>query len=271
MWPFGGKGLTADEFRQHVQMHLDAFKKTRLCISAEGKTHAAVYDWAVEQGVAARRDGVCGNSDGGETLRAFGKAPGVFEFFGSYTWMKEKGWWDGIKDKNGQGHKLADCVERGKPSYIGLSHGGKESLQFLDAERPLIERLANRMGYHFVVTEAAAPKTIAAGTPFTLKLSGVNRGVAFIYVPCVLAVALLDAEGRAVETAFCDSAKPSRWEPDKPWAEEMQVAFKSAKPGQYRLVAGLFQSRDAKAPAIKFANEGRTAEGWQPLLAIEVK
>ena len=74
--------------------------------------------------------------------------------------MKEKGWWDGKEDKAGNGYKLVDCVENGKPSYIGLSQGGKEeSLKFLAAERLLIEQLANRMGYHFVLKEARYPST----------------------------------------------------------------------------------------------------------------
>lgn len=270
MWPFGGQGLTPDEFRQHVQMHLGAFKKTRLCISAEGKAHASVYDWAVQQGVATRRDGICGNSDGRETARAFGHAPGVFEFFGSYTWMKEQGWWDGRKDKNGSGYKLTDCVETGKPSYVGLSHGGKEALKFLEAERPLIDRLANRMGYHFVLQEAAVPAQLARGTAATVKLTWANEGVAPIYVPCAVALALLDAQDQAMDVCWPEQCKPATWMPGKPSVEEARAAFAKAAPGEYKLAAGLVQRTGDEKPAIKLGIEGRTAGGWYPLSNVRV-
>ena len=130
MYPFGGEPISADEFRHHIQLHLDAFQKTPLCVSCENQRspHVTVYDWAVkEKRCVARRDGICGNSDGSETLRALGIAPAVFELFGPYDFLKEQGWWFGRDKENrkGYGHKLEDCVEIGKPSYIDLSRGGK--------------------------------------------------------------------------------------------------------------------------------------------------
>ena len=269
MHPFGGKGLTAEEFKHHVQMHLDSFKKTRLCISAEAKAHQSVYDWDVQQGVAARRDGICGNSDGRETARAFGYAPGVFEFFGSYTWMKEKGWWDGKGDK-GHGHKLVDCVENGKPSYIGLSHGGKESLRFLEAERPLIEKLANRMGYHFVLKEAAFPEKITSGSSFTARFTWFNEGVAPVYVPCTVALALLDGSDLPVDICWLEACRPSKWMPDKPVIEETKVIFKKHVTGGYRLAVALVEGNGSDRPVIRLGIDGRTVSGWYPLEKVYV-
>lgn len=270
MYPFGGKGLTPDEFKQHVQLHLDVFKKTRLCVSAEGKEHASVYDWAVKQGVAARRDGICGNSDGRETLRAFGHAPGVFEFYGEYKRMKEKGWWDGGKDKNGDGYKLNDCVENGKPSYIGLSHGGKESIEFLEAERPLINHLANRMGYHFVLKEAVFPAQFARGVPETMKLTWSNEGVAPIYIPCTVVLALLDAKDKPTDICWPEECKPAEWMPGKPAIENARVTFVKAMPGDYKLAVGLVQRRGDDKPCINIGIQGRTSAGWYPLNAVRV-
>jgi len=269
MHPFGGKGLTAEEFKHHVQMHLDSFKKTRLCISAEGREHVSVYDWAVQQGVAARRDGICGNSDGHETARAFGYAPGIFEFFGSYTWMKEKGWWDG-KGEKGNGHKLVDCVEKGKPSYIGLSHGGKESLKFLEAERPLIEKLANRMGYHFILKEAVFPGNLVSGSGGTVRWTWSNEGVAPIYVPCVVALALLDSRDEPVDICWPEECKPATWIPGKPAIEEAKVAFCKAVPGEYRLAIGLVRSIGENKPIIQLGIKGRTINGWYPLGTVSL-
>jgi hypothetical protein len=68
-------------FRRHVQMHLDVFHKTQLCLSRNA--HLGKYgplrevmDWAfLEHRVAPRRDDICGNSDGRETAIGFGIAP----------------------------------------------------------------------------------------------------------------------------------------------------------------------------------------------------
>ncbi|HEY3320157.1 MAG TPA: DUF4832 domain-containing protein [Planctomycetota bacterium] len=271
MYPFGGRGLNADEFRQHVQMHLDVFKKTRLCISAEGKEHAPVYDWAVLQGVAARRDGICGNSDGRETARAFGHAPGVFEFYGSYSWMKEQGWWDGKKDKNGNGYKLDDCVENGKPSYIGLSQGGKESLKLLEAERALVDQLANRMGYHFSLKEAVIPKAIATAGEASGKFTWLNQGVAPIYVPCVVAIALLDGKDQPLAVCWPEACKPAGWMPGKPVNEDVVMKFAKVAKGEYRLAVGLVQRAGDDKPYIKLGIEGRTPTGWYPLGPVLIK
>jgi len=270
MYPFGGHELTVDEFRHHVQLHLDAFKRTRLCISAEAKAHAAVYDWAVAQGVAARRDGICGNSDGSEVLRAFGHAPGVFEFYGTYTWMKEKGWWDGSKSANGEGHLLLDCVQNGKPSYIGLSQGGAESLAFLAAERPLIDLLANRMGYHVALTRAVVPARLARGQEAHLELTWSNDGVAPIYVPAAVALALYDDAGQLADIAWPEQSHPADWRPDHQTTEAVTLRFPQAPPGTYHLMVGVVAKRGDPLPSIALAIAGRTAGGWYPLSSLVV-
>lgn len=269
MSPFGGPGLTAEAFRHHLDLHRQAFPTTRLCVSAEAKEHAAVYDWAAAQGLAMRRDGICGNSDGREVLRAFGHAPGVFEFYGNYTWMKAQGWWDGVTT-NGKGHRLTDCVERGKPSYIGLSHGGKEALEFLAAERPLIDRLANRMGYHIALTTATVPRQILRQQPATLTLTWSNDGVAPVYVPAALAVALLDGEATPVEIAWPEESHPGAWQPGQRTVETVTVHFPQAAPGTYRLAVGVVAQRSDPAPILRLATAGRTATGWYPLTDVLV-
>ena len=73
-------------------------------------------------------------------MRAWGIAPAVLELFGPYEFLKEQGWWFGRDKENrkGYGHKLEDCVEIGKPSYIDLSRGGRSGLELLNAESELL-------------------------------------------------------------------------------------------------------------------------------------
>jgi len=271
----GGGYISSEKLKEHIQIHLDAFKKTPLVLLWGVPQYNEVYDWAVEQGVGIRRDGICGNSDGSETLRAFGKTLAVFEFYADYETLKERGWWYGYSrdGRKGYGFKLIDCVERGRPSYIGMDgRGGVESAEvFLKAERPLIEYLANRMGYHFVLIRATFESTLQLGTEATLELEWQNKGVAPIYVPCKVAAALLDENENVHDVCWPKECNPKRWLPDRKIVEKAKIAFNKAKPGQYRLAIGLFRNISDETPTYKLGIEGRTSTGWYPLAEVKVE
>lgn len=276
MGVFGGKPITADEFRHHIQLHLNAFQKTRMCISCENQRspHVEVYDWAVkEKRCVARRDGICGNSDGSEMLRAFGIAPAVFELFGPYDMLKELGWWYGRDNENrkGYGHRLEDCVETGKPSYIDLSRGGRSGLELLSEEPVLVHRLANRMGYHLVLEEATCPETVSRSKPSTAALRWRNAGVAPLYVPCEVAIGLLTPQGEVAAACWPSGCDPKSWAPDQSVSETITLDFADAPAGAYRLAVGLFEHRAAASPWIRLAIEGETVKGWHVLGPVRVE
>ena len=267
MWPFDLPDIPADNYRAMIQRHLDLFHHTTLELSAGSHHFDEVLDWASRHGVGIRRDGIGGNSDGSECARSLGHAPAVFEFFAAYTWMKQRGWWDGRKDKDGSGFRLTDCVENGRPSYIGMSQWA-DAKNLLAAERPLVERLANRMGYHIFLAHAELPSELVIGAPLTLKLEWHNDGVAPIYEPCALAVALLDDQDHPVEVAWPSGSKPAQWPSDKTTSETASCSFTRVKAGTYRLAVGLVAGSQSKIPVIRLANAGRISSGWYPLATI---
>lgn len=269
MWPFGLPDISADDYRAMIQIHLSLFHRTTLELSAGSHHFDSVLDWAARQGVGIRRDGICGNSDGSECARSLGHAPAVFEFFGSYTWMKQKGWWDGHQDQDGNGFRLADCVENGKPSYIGMSQWD-DAKNLLAAERPLVEKLANRMGYHIALKHAEFPQSLKTGEPVDFKFEWRNDGVAPIYVPCVLAIALLDDRDNVTEIAWPSGSDPAHWAPDKTTSETARCAFAQAQPGKYRVAVGLVSDAKSTTPIIRLANGGRTTVGWYFVGDIEL-
>ncbi len=270
MWPFDVPDISAADYRAMIQTHMDLFHRTTLELSAGSHHFDAVLDWAAERGVGIRRDGICGNSDGSECARSLGHAPAVFEFFGSYTWMKQNGWWDGRQDKDGNGYRLVDCVEKGKPSYIGMSQGD-DARNLVAAERPMVERLANRMGYHLSLARTEYPQSLTLKSPASFTLDWRNDGVAPVYVPCALAIALLDDHDAPVEIAWPAGSAPAKWLPDQTTRETAICTFAQAPPGVYRLAFGLVEHDRSTAPFIRLANVQRTSNGWLVVGNVELR
>lgn len=275
MYPFGVPDIAPEKFRQHVQMHLDAFKRTQLCLSRNAHLGRfgplkPVFDWAVlEKHVAPRRDGICGNSDGSETAIGLGIAPGVFELFDNYDGVKRRGWWDGIKDKNGCGFTLEECVENGKPTWVDLGRGGESGLRMVRENRQLIERLTNRIGYHFHLHRISYSRKAEKGS-FDLELTWVNQGVAPIYIPCAVAVSLIDESGKRAGTVWPRECCPHRWMPDRPVVEKLHIEWADVPAGEYRLALALTRESGDSAPYIRLGTDLPASEGWYVLDTVVV-
>ncbi len=263
MWPFSQEGIPPESLQGLVALYRDAFHATQLLLPWGKPAYDSVYAWAVGQGIGMRRDGICGNSDGSETARSLDRAPAAFEFYGSYTWLKEKGWWDGRQDDAGRGYRLEECVERGRPSWIGMSLWG-DAKNLLAAERPLVERMANRMGYHFRVERAAWPDSWKPSETALVELDWLNDGVAPIYLPCRVAFALLDDSGQATQVAVPEGSAPGSWVPGTVRTETYRLAFPAAPAGQYRLAVGIVPP-DGTVPLIRLGLRDATPAGWCPL------
>ena len=268
MSPFKVPDIAPEKFREHVQMHLDVFKKTQLCLSRNSNLGhygplKEIFDWAVQtQHIAPRRDGICGNSDGSETAIGLGLAPGVFEFYGDYDMMKRLGWWNGQKDKQGRGFRLEDCIENGHPTWVDLG-GGKASLRLLNENRALVERLSNRIGYHFHLIRAAWPGQISG--PFNLDLAVQNQGVAPIYIPSAAAVALIDDSGRRIAIVWPSAIQPKLWQPDKVTRQTATINFRNVPAGHYRLAFAITSKFDDAKPFIKLGTQLPVVDGWYVL------
>ncbi|MCL4787435.1 MAG: DUF4832 domain-containing protein [Verrucomicrobia bacterium] len=276
MHPFGVPDIAPEKFREHVQMHLDAFKRTQLCLSRNAHLGRfgplkPVFDWAVlEQRIAPRRDGICGNSDGRETAIGFGIAPGVFELFDNYDGVKRRGWWDGRKDKNGMGFTLEESIENGKPTWVDLGRGGQSGLRMVQENRALIERLSNRIGYHFHLQRATYPRR-SAREGFNLELAWTNQGVAPIYLPCSVAAALFDKKDQRVTTAWLEASQPRRWMPGQLAVEKTRVKFPKTAPGEYRLAIAITRANSDAAPYIRIGTDLPTADGWLVLGKLQIE
>ena len=157
-------------------------------------------------------------------------------------------------------------AEAGHFSWVGPYCPALEKANGADfAKRS--EELVRKLGYQFRLTEIRHPQKISAGAEWSIRLRGVNEGVAPFYYPWKVELALLNAVGQpAVILPLAVDIR--KWLPGD-FSHDEKVALKVAK-GKYRLALGI---RDpwTDRPAIRFANDLDSAEGWTVLSTIEIE
>ena len=121
------------------------------------------------------------------------------------------------------------------------------------------------MGYHFVLQKAVLPKTFQASSPIRVKFEWLNDGVAYLYEPCQVAVALLDGKNKLVEKQWLTGSDPKKWPPGQSTKETFDLTFASISPGAYKLAVGLFSNPSDSTPAYRIGVQGRTPDGWYVL------
>ena len=239
----------------HFGSYIQAFPNTQLIAPwtaawFDGKSAEPIYAWAVSKGVGIRRDGICSHwsKDGSECLLCYGHAPAVHEY--ADTWAGT------VKDGNESPETLMRYVHGGKPSYMQFHP------EFYEANKDFCHMLGNKIGYHFILRRAEIPGTIQAGVPFPLKLTWLNDGVAPLYEPCRVALALLDKNNNVVEKQWLLGSNPKSWMPDAPATEGLNVTFSSVPSEGYKVALGLFLSQKDANPAYKLGILGRIPSGW---------
>ena len=128
------------------------------------------------------------------------------------------------------------------------------------------EELVRKLGYEFQITEVAHPAQVKAKQSARLTLKGKNLGVAPFYYPWSVEWAFLDSSGKAVKL-FKTAWDIRTWTPGA-LAEDATIAL-DIPAGTYRLAIGI---RDPwkDQPAIRFANDLPTIDGWTILSKIVV-
>lgn len=250
--------LSPADVQKHIQIYADAFKHVQVIVPWGASNYNSVYTWAVNNKIGLRRDGLMVDSNGSELAQANGKAPSIFEFYASYQWLLQNGYWSDAK--------LRTDVLKGKPSYISMGEWGNDAdIMLADDKTSLIHDLANQMGYYFVLKSAYMPKAISNGQSYQMSLSWNNQGVTYLYGSCSVAVALLDSSGNVVQQRWFTGSNPRTWTPGWTKQESAVITFTGVKAGTYSLAVGLFQNGSDRNPTYKIGNQGRTANGWYVL------
>ena len=244
----GGEDITSEQLKElYIKPYINAFSET-LLVNPWGKAmYNDTYEWAINQGVTIRRDGIFLYSDGSECNMAYGKLPTIFEYTGNYNWMKENNLWSQ--------ETLMQYIENGKPSYLQFDENMyKENKEFC-------EMLANKIGYYFRFKEAEFTNTIEVDSSNNISLKFTNEGVAPLYEDCTVYIGLLDENYNLVKKYKTD-IDPHTWMPDEEKTENINVTFDDIEPGNYIISLGLFLNEDDENPTYLLGNSGKTDDKW---------
>ena len=248
---------------KHVAIHEKYFKKTRLCQSVHGGNAPKRAKSLAERGIAVRRDGI-GGSKGKEVAPAAGLAPAIFEFWGSLSYLQSRGWWR-------EGDLVDEAIEIGKPTYVEFIRGSAEGL--LGPYRHVVDRVTNRIGFHFILKEIQIPQVITPAQSFTVTSTWYNAGVSRIFAPCVARLGLLDEQGQVVAQADMLGSDAATWLPAVDTNEESQVSFAGPVPaGKYTVAIGLFESTtEGSQPVYRLGIDVPMVNDWHALGPVTVQ
>jgi hypothetical protein len=124
-----------------------------------------------------------------------------------------------------------------------------------------------KMGYRFILRRLEYPHTVTAGHMMPIQMWWLNAGVAPVYRKYWLALQLNSAGGSSVIRVPVDIRK---WLPGDAVFDGTLYVPETLKAGTYKLRVAMLDP-DTGIPAIRFAIEGRQADGWYDLGSIEIK
>lgn len=249
LYELGGLNISSDQLKsQHLQMYKNAFPNTQLITPWGERSYNDSYQWCVDNGIGMRSDGIFKYSNGSEVAKAHTKAPVVFEYTAGYKWLTSEGYWNA--------DTLLKYIEIGKPSYIQFD------TDMYNANTSLYTKVANRIGYHFVIKNVQTQKEIINGQPFNIQTSILNKGVTNIYEDCKVALALLNSNGEVVQKKFLSQCLPKNWNSDQLTTEINNVTLTGLDNGTYTLALGMFNHIEDASPAILFGNTSKTSNNW---------
>lgn len=245
----GGNKIDAEQLKElYIKPYMNAFKNTLLVNPWGEETYNSTYEWAIDNGISIRRDGIMKYTNGKYCFEySYGKVPTIFEFYAGYNSLKKNGYWSK--------ELLMEYIENWKPSYIQFD------IDMYEENKDFCNMLANKIGYYFKFKGATYTNTTStiAETPISLKF--INEGVAPLYEPCTVYIGLLDENYNLVKKYKTD-INPQTWMPDEEIQEDINIKFDDIKEGKYIISLGLFYDESDENPTYLLGNSGGTDNKW---------
>lgn len=132
--------------------------------------------------------------------------------------------------------------------------------------KPNFERFQKMMGYRFVLRRLEYPRMVRSGDMMPIHMWWLNAGVAPIYREYSLAVELRSAENSAVIRVPVDIRK---WLPGDAVFDGTLYVPATLPAGKYGVRVAMLDPHTGD-PAIRFAIEGRSSDGWYDMGSVNL-
>ncbi len=256
--------------RQIIDMYLHAFHKTPLVGMVDDAEGLA---YTLAQGGGYRCDGIGSPQiqsrwspagDGKNSFYAPGElqlmrdawkhAPIVFEWYGSYDYLKSKGW------------SYRDSIKFMLSNHVAIINDNFGRVPL--AAMPQLQKLARLAGYRFVLREIMLEKSVPRGGKLDIKMHWDNVGVAKLYHCYQLQLALCNSAGQPVATTVAHT-DPCQWLPGVTDVA-VQIIVPAGLPcGRYQIAASLVDPSGVLKP-LHLAMDAPHAAGWYQLGHVTV-
>lgn len=263
-WEKNSTWLAEKSWKRIIDLYTGVFDKTPLVIPIQAhEVNALAY--AAGKGTGWRYDGLGWPTP--ETFPEMLKREGVQD-----AWKRGP-----VAFETGP-HTIGDhCVFRfDRKSFDLLLQLHVSSLHTLTLlpkkadERHNLDEFLKKCGYRFVVRSVTAPAQLKPGMTNRIGFVLENKGVAPVYRSYVYSIKL-ERDGSSSPAAVHRSSRDVRaWLPGTHSFSEDLVVPKGVTPGTYHLLVALLDPNPGR-PSIKFAIEGRQADGWYRIGEIRVE
>lgn len=244
-----GNKISDEQLKElYIKPYMNAFENTLLVNPWGENTYNNTYEWAIDNGVSIRRDGIMKYTNGKSCFEyAYGKQPTIFEYYAGYNSLKKNGFWGK--------ERLLEYVENWYPTYVEFD------IDMYEENKEFCEMLANKIGYYFKFKGATYTNTTSTieETPISLKF--VNEGVAPLYEPCTVYIGLLDENYNLVKKYKTD-IDPHTWMPNEEIQEDINIKLDDIGDGKYIISLGLFYNENDENPTYLLGNSGGTDDKW---------
>jgi hypothetical protein len=228
---------TLEIAKKHIDLHVKHFHHTQLCISDDlagsdtpGR-HLPETDYAISKGVTLRDDSILVEPP----PRSWHHAEMAQEFWPHWPVILEHEHYGPSKGRQAwSGDLLQKSVEDYHASYMSIHWWPREELQ---ENRKAIDRINRRLGYRLQLKSMAWPNAIKTNSPFVVRASWSNAGVAPCYAGGYWAMTLKDEKG-GIAAVLVDEGfnlrdlkvGPPDQSPVKELQAEFTVAFRHVSP-----------------------------------------
>lgn len=158
-------------------------------------------------------------------------------------------------------HLTKQAISEAHFSWIGPACPALHELDELGLRNA--QSAVRQMGYQFALNSVSA---VVEDGKVTIKVKGVNQGVAPFYYRWPVELALLDEKGDVTARAGLDW-DIRQWLPGS-FSEEGAVSLKAGA-GRYELALGIIDPW-TKKPAVALASQVRSVGGWQVLGKVDL-